>query len=142
MAEAKAEALTQAYKLKLIFRDEDRPHLCGEHSSVALDLTPLLREKGMISDNENGGLGDRIIGIQEIFHEDAPNGLIRPMYANSEVFRMLKDEIIDIVRASIVNEKQYEAIAKLIRSACYKHYQIMEDRCRDVVYLNLHNKDA
>lgn len=138
MAEAKAEALTQAYKLKLIFKDEARPHFYGEHSSIVLDLTPLLKEKGMVSDNEKGGLGDRIIGIQEIFHEDAPDGLIRPMCANSEMSWTLKDEIIDIVRASIVNEKQYEAISKLIENMCYKHYRIMEDRCRDVVYLDLH----
>lgn len=133
MAENKATALNQAYKIKLILRDEERPHLIDEYSSVVLDITELVKEK-VPGDLDRGGdsPANRIIGVQEIYNEDFPGGLILPLF-HGWGLNDLRKKIGDIVRASIVNEKQYEAVIRMIERAFRDEADRRESLCRDII---------
>lgn len=133
MAENKAEALNQAYKIKLILRDEDRPHLIDEYSSVVIDITELVKEK-VLGDLDRGGdsPANRIIGVQEIYNEDFPGGLILPLF-HGWGLGDLRNRIENIVRASIVNEKQYEAVMKMIGQTFRDEADKRESLCRDII---------
>lgn len=133
MAENKATALNQAYKIKLILRDEERPHLIGETSSVVLDITELVKEKGL-GDLDRGGdsPANRIIGVQEVYDKDFPSGLVLPLFHGWGLGN-LRERIGNIVRASIVNEKQYEAVMKMIGQAFLDETDRRESLCRDII---------
>lgn len=133
MAENKATALNQAYKIKLILRDEERERLIDESSSVVLDITELVKEK-VLGDLDRGGdsPANRIIGVQEIYNEDFPGGLILPLFHGWGLIDLRK-KIGDIVRASIVNEKQYEAVMRMIERAFRDEGDKRESQCRDII---------
>lgn len=133
MAEDKATALNQAYKIKLILRDEERPHLIGEYSSVVLDLTDAVKEKGLgTADMGGDSPANRIIGVQEVYDEEFPGGYVTPLF-NGWMLKDLRDRIGDIVRASIVNEKQYEAVMRMVGQAFRDEAERRESLCRDII---------
>lgn len=132
MAENKAEALNQAYKIKLILRDEERPHLINETSVVVLDITDLVKEKLGTFDGGDSA-GNRIIGVQEVYSEDFPGGSIRPLFQGGYGLESIRHRIENIIRASIVNEKQYEAIMKMIGQSFRDEYDSRESYCRDII---------
>lgn len=133
MAENKATALNQAYKIKLILRDEERPHLVGEYSSVVLDITDIVKEKKIgTADMGGDSPANRIIGVQEVYDEDFPGGYIAPLFHGWGLLDLRK-KIGDIVRASIVNEKQYEAVMRMIERAFRDEGDKRESQCRDII---------
>lgn len=133
MAENKATALNQAYKIKLILRDEERPHQIDEYSSVVLDITELVNEK-KIGTTDMGGdsPANRIIGVQEVYDKDFPGGYVAPLF-HGWGLNDLRNRIGDIVRASIVNEKQYEAVMRMIGQAFRDEADKRESLCRDII---------
>ena len=132
MAEDKAKALNQAYKINLILRDEERPHLINETSAVVLDLTELAKEK--LGASEGGDTAaNRIIGVQEIYSKDFPDGSISPLFHGGFGLEPLRRRIENIIRASIVNEKQYEAIMGMVGQAFRDEYDRRHDYCRDII---------
>lgn len=132
MAENKAKALNQAYKIKLILRDEDRPHYINESSAVVLDITELVKEKVSVGlDSAGDSPASRIVGVQEIRSEDSPNGWFVPLF--SWQMGHIQERINDIIRASIVNEKQYEAISRMIGQAFLDEVDRRENLCRDII---------
>lgn len=133
MAENKATALNQAYKIKLILRDEERPHLIDEYSSVVLDITDIVKAKGIGTTDMGGDSpANRIIGVQEVYDEDFPGGYIAPLF-HGWGLNDLRKKIGDIVRASIVNEKQYEAVMRMIERAFRDEADRRESQCRDII---------
>lgn len=133
MAEDKATALNQTYKIKLILRDEERPHLIGEYSSVVLDITDIVKEKELGTTDMGGDSpANRIIGVQEVYDEDFPIGFVAPLFHRWGL-KDLRDRIGDIIRASIVNEKQYEAVMKMIGRAFLDEADKKESLCRDII---------
>lgn len=133
MAENKATALNQAYKIKLILRDEERPHLIGEYSSIVLDLTDIVKAKGLGTEDMGGDSpANRIIGVQEVYDEGFPGGYVIPLF-NGWMLNDLRDRIGDIIRASIVNEKQYEAVMRMVGQAFRDEADRRESLCRDII---------
>lgn len=133
MAEDKAPALNQTYKIKLILRDEERPHLIGEYSSVVLDLTDIVKAKGLgTADMGGDSPANRIIGVQEVYDEGFPEGFVAPLFHRWGL-NNLRERIGDIIRASIVNEKQYEAVMKMIGRAFLDEADRKESLCRDII---------
>ena len=133
MAENKATALNQAYKIKLILRDEERPHLLGEYSSVILDLTDVVKAKGLGTEDMGGDSpANRIIGVQEVYDKDFPGGFVTPLFSGW-LLKDLLDRIGDIIRASIVNEKQYEAVMRMVGQAFRDEAERRESQCRDII---------
>ena len=133
MAENKATALNQAYKIKLILRDEERPHPIGEYSSVVLDITELVKAKGLgAADMGGDSPANRIIGVQEVYDKDFPGGFVAPLF-HGWGLNDLRNRIGDIVRASIVNEKQYEAVMRMIGQAFRDEADRKESLCRDII---------
>lgn len=133
MAEDKATALNQAYKIKLILRDEERPHQIGEYSSIVLDITDIVKGKGIgTADMGGDSPANRIIGVQEVYDEDFPMGFVAPLFHRWGL-NDLRERIGNIVRASIVNEKQYEAVMRMIHQAFLDETDRKENLCRDII---------
>lgn len=136
MAENKATALNQAYKIKLILRDEKRHHLVGENSSVVLDLTDIVKDKNLgMTDMGGDSPANRIIGVQEVYDENYPGSLVVPLFSGW-MLKDLRDRIGDIIRASIVNEKQYEAVMRMVGQAFRDEAERRESQCRDIIKLS------
>lgn len=75
---------------------------------------------------------NRIIGVQEVYDEEFPVGFVAPLFHRWGL-NDLRGRIEDIVRASIVNEKQYEAVIKMIRQSFLDEEDRKENLCRDII---------
>lgn len=122
MADNKATALTEAnYNIKLILG------VSPNHKSKVIDITKPIVEALSYSDIFPEGLDDigiayKIIGVlEQTTGPGVPNYLHSPALRTNRQFMFLVQDINRILDATIVNNKQLEAVKGLVAEVFRKH---------------------
>ena len=122
MADNKAPALTEAnYNIKLILGVDPN------HKSKVIDITKPIVEALSYNDVFPEGIDDmgiayRIIGVlEQTTGPGAPNYLHSPALRTNRQFMFLIQDINRILDATIVNNKQLEAVKGLVAGVFKKH---------------------